>query len=145
MWRAFFIVEGLFLIPQIRGGYMARFFWEILFLTCHLYPFKRRPSKIKNASQMLSNKFVESKRGLPRICRIKKRPPIMKMRATIKNRPTKRQSIWIHSSPSLARILFGAMNRQKVTCLLTYFAWGAQARRKPAIPLDSAPTKQVFL
>ena len=36
------------------------------------------------------------------------------------------------------------MDRQKVTCLLTYFASGAQAYHKPAIPLDSAPTKQVL-
>ena len=37
------------------------------------------------------------------------------------------------------------MNRQKVTCPLTYFAIGAQAHRKPAIPLDLAPNKQVLL
>ena len=36
------------------------------------------------------------------------------------------------------------MDRQKVTCLLTYFASGAQACHKPAIPLDSAPNKQVL-
>ena len=38
----------------------------------------------------------------------------------------------------------GAIDRGKVTCPLTYFASGAQARSKPAMPLDSAPTKQVL-
>ena len=36
------------------------------------------------------------------------------------------------------------MDRQKVTCPLTYFAIGAQAHRKPAILLDSAHTKKVL-
>ena len=36
------------------------------------------------------------------------------------------------------------MDRQKVMFPLTYFSCGAQARRKPAIPLDLAPTKQVL-
>ena len=36
------------------------------------------------------------------------------------------------------------MDRRKWTCPLTYFSSGAQARRKPAIPMDSAPTKKVL-
>ena len=36
------------------------------------------------------------------------------------------------------------MERQKVTFPLTYFSSSAQARRKPSIPLDLAPNKQVL-
>ena len=40
--------------------------------------------------------------------------------------------------------MIGVIDRRKVTCPLTYFVRGTQARRKPAIPLDSAPNKQVL-
>ena len=36
------------------------------------------------------------------------------------------------------------MNRRKVTCPLTYFASGVRACRKPAVPLNLVPIKQVL-
>ena len=38
----------------------------------------------------------------------------------------------------------GAMGRQKVTCPHIYVSGGAKAHCKLAIPLDSAPTKQIL-
>ena len=50
----------------------------------------------------------------------------------------------ILSKNNQVREWFGAMDRKIVMFPLKYFASGAQALHKPAIPLDSAPTKQVL-